>query len=226
MKKSKRDKIIYYCKRILIYILGLLIYAYSVCLITRADIGISPITSIAYIFTFFTPYTLGMTQFVVNIILILIQVIWLRKEFKKYQYLQIAASFIFSVFIDVLMPLTVMFDPGVMSLISRILLFMVSLVIMGLGLSIVTISDIIMLPGDGVAKTIAYKLDLEFGKAKVFNDVACITATCIISFIALQRLESVQIGTVISALFLGNIVRYIMKYIRMPLQTIIDCETG
>ncbi len=220
----KKNETRYYCSRIFIYLLGLLIYAYSVCLFTRANIGISPITSIAYIFTFFTPSTLGMTQFVVNIILVFIQVIWLRKEFKKYQYLQIVASLIFSVFIDILMPLTGMFDPSVMPPVLRILLFMVALIIMGLGLSIVTIADVIMLPGDGVAKTIAYELDLEFGKAKVLNDVACITITCIISFIALQRLESVQIGTVISALFLGNIVRYIMKYIQTPMQSIMEWE--
>lgn len=209
-------KVTFTTKRMMIYTVGLCIYAYAVCLMAHANLGISPITSIAFVFTLFTPYTLGETQFVSNLCLVLIQVIWLRKDFDKLQYLQIAASLIFSVFIDMTMPFATIF--AVDTILQRIILFAVSMLVMAFGLSIVAIANLVMLPGDGIAKTIALKTGWVFGKAKVLNDVCCVTFTCIVSLVVLHRIASVSVGTVVAALVLGNIARFYMSHISIPLK--------
>ena len=79
-------------KRLLVYVAGMLVYTYGVCLMTRAHVGISPVTSVGYVLTMVTPLTLGMTQFLVNLLMVLIQVAWLKRQFPRMQYLQLAAS--------------------------------------------------------------------------------------------------------------------------------------
>ncbi len=222
MNIRNKNELIPVIKRSIIYFFGVAFYAYGVCLITKADIGIPPITSTGYILSLITPYSLGVTLFVFNILLIIMQIILLKKEFEVHQYLQIVASFAFSFFIEILMPLAAMFDPQVMSMTARFILLLVAIVVLGFGLSFITISNFIMLPGDGLARALACKLKWEFGKGKMVVDVFCVTITIIISLIVLQRIESVQVGTVIAALFLGNVVRIIMKYIESPLKSFME----
>lgn len=207
-----------------VYLIGLCIYAYAVCLMARANLGISPITSIAFVFTLFTPYSLGVTQFVVNVCLVLIQVIWLRKDFERLQYLQIFASLLFSVFIDATTPLVAAFPIDTIP--QRLLLFVLSMFVMAFGLSIVAIANLVMLPGDGIAKSIAFKTGWIFGKAKVLNDVCCVIFTCIVALSVLHRIASVSLGTVVAALVLGNIARFYMRHIRKPLEKFIGIEVS
>lgn len=209
-------------RQILVYLVGLIVYAFSVCLMAQANVGISPVTSIAYIFSIIANMTLGTAQLFVNILLILVQIVWLRSEFDKVQYFQIVTTFVFSIFIDMLMPLAMFVSQGVANIGSRILLFIIALIIMGVGLGTVAIANVVMLPGDGVAKTISRKLNWSFGKGKVLNDCICVFITCTTSFAFLGRLEGVQVGTIVAALVLGNIARLYMGYVQVGLKKFID----
>jgi uncharacterized protein len=204
-------------RRIFVFLIGLLIYAYAVCLTARADVGISPISSIAFVFTLFTPYSLGMTQLGMNIAMVLIQVALLGREFRPRQFLQIAASVVFSVFIDLLMPLTGMFETPSMSLAARFALYLAAMAAMATGLSVAAIADLVMLPGDGVAMALAQRLRWELGKAKVLTDGICVLVTCAISLLVLGRIASVQVGTLIAVLTVGNVARFTMRVLRWPL---------
>jgi uncharacterized membrane protein YczE len=195
-------------KRILVYVAGMMIYGFAVCLMAKADIGISPITSIAFaLYHIFPDLSLGITQLIMNGLFVLAQAVLLGRQFEKIQYLQFAASILFSFFIDLTMPLVEMiasFHDGFM---FRIVLFAISMLTMAIGLTIILITGLIMLPGDGIAKTIAKKLNWNFGKAKVIFDSSCVASTCIISLLVLHEIVGIQIGTVIAALCLGRIVR-------------------
>jgi uncharacterized membrane protein YczE len=99
---------------------------------TKAGMGISPISSISYIFTFFTPATLGMLQFFWNFILIVVQIILLRRAFQKIQMLQFGVSLLFSVFIDILMPFTAFLSMENQGYAYKSAVFAASLVIQGI----------------------------------------------------------------------------------------------
>jgi len=218
-------KAVFTPRRMLVYIIGLTLYAYGACLMVQANIGISPITTVPYLFTILTPCTLGLTQLIWSFILIFAQVVWLRRDFEKFQYFQIVASIIFSAFLDLLMPLAKVFASDV--LILRILLCIASLIVMGIGLGTAVIADLVIIPGDGMAKAIAYKTGWVFGKAKVLMDVSCVTTTIILSAILLRRpFAVVQMGTVVSALFLGNIVRIYSSFTSKALIRFMRMEGG
>jgi uncharacterized membrane protein YczE len=196
--------------RLLVYLTGVMIYAYGVCLMTKAAMGISPISSVSYIFTFFTPATLGMSQFFWNSTLIVVQIVLLRRAFQKVQLLQFGVSLLFSVFIDALMPFTAFLSMENQGYAYKSVVFAASLAVLGLGLGLIAITNLIMLPGDGLARSISAKFNLEFGKAKVLFDCICVVLTCIISYAALRRIEGIQMGTVIAALLLGHIARFVI----------------
>lgn len=214
---EKRNAFPFGLKRLGVYLGGLLLYAFGVCLMARANIGISPLTSIAYVFTLFTPASLGVTQFVMNVLLVLVQVVWLRREFEKIQLLQIVASVLFSVFIDMMTPLVQWMAPDP-SLPARIGLFAAAMLVMGVAIGLTAIANVALLPGDGVARTIAYKLKWPFGKGKVLNDCLCVVVTCVLSLVFLQRIEGIQVGTVIAAFALGTVARFFMRYCKALLE--------
>ena len=199
-----------WCSRLAIFCVGTLIYGFAVGLMAAPNVGVSPISSIAYSLTHIIPgMTLGMTQMLVNTIMVLIQIAWLRKEFPLVQLLQLPASLLFSVVIDSTMPLVNLIMGMGSGMIFRIIVFLFSLPVMATGLGLVLESNLVMMPGDGLAKTLAMKIRWPFGKAKVRTDCTCVALTCVLSLIFLRRIVGIQIGTVIAALTLGRLVRLI-----------------
>jgi uncharacterized membrane protein YczE len=152
-----------------------------------------------------------MLQFFWNSILIVMQIVLLRKTFQKIQLLQFVVSLLFSVFIDTLMPFTAFLSMENQGYAYKSAVFSASLAALGFGLGLIAITNLIMLPGDGLAKSISTKFKLEFGRAKVLFDCICVVLTCIISYAALRRIEGIQIGTVIAAVLLGHIARFVIR---------------
>ena len=194
-------------RQLVLYVVGFALFSLAVCLTSRSNLGISPVTSVAYIFTFFTPLSLGVTQLIWNLLLFLIQLIWLGRAFPKLQYLQLIASLLLSAFIDLIMPFTAALDGAHLPLAGRFAVLIAGVLLMGFALSLLLVSRLVLLPGDGFARVFADKVGLEFGKGKVLTDSTFVILTILVSFAALGRLESVGIGTVIAALAVGNVAR-------------------
>lgn len=201
-------------RRSLVYLIGMVVYTYGVCLQTRAHVGISPVTSVAYILTFIFPLTLGQTQFIVNIVMVLLQIILLGKNYRKEQLLQLVAAILFSVLIDLIMPITAPFEARESNMIVKAEVYALAILVMSVSLSIVALSRLWLLPADGVGASLAEKFQLTFGTSKIIVDCSCVLITVIISFVCLGRLESVSIGTIISAIILGSMIKFFTKLIK------------
>ena len=87
-------------KRYIIFLIGLFINSFGVSFITKADLGTSPISSIPYVLSLNFPFTLGEFTIFFSLLLIFLQLIILRKNFKLEHFLQIPVSIIFGYFID------------------------------------------------------------------------------------------------------------------------------
>lgn len=66
----------------MIFIIGLFINALGVSVITKADLGTSPISAIPYVLSLKLPLTLGELTVVFSLILVVLQIAILRKNFK------------------------------------------------------------------------------------------------------------------------------------------------
>ena len=70
-----------YIRRYAFFVLGLFILSLGIALSTRADLGVSPVSSIPYALSFSLPFSMGQITIVIQMIYLIIEFIILRKKF-------------------------------------------------------------------------------------------------------------------------------------------------
>ena len=196
-------------KRYLIFLVGLFVNSLGVSLITKANLGTSPISSIPYVLSLNFPFTLGNFTIFFSIFLIVLQLIILRKNFKLEHILQIPASIIFGYFIDLTMILFSWVNPE--AYIMKIVYLLIGCLILGVGVYMEVLADVVMLPGESFVRAIVLTWKTNFGTTKICFDVSMSVIAAVLSFVFAGRLAGVREGTVIAALLVGFIARLIGK---------------
>ena len=82
-------------KNYAILIVGLFIMSFGVSLSVKSNLGTTPISCIPNVISFASTLSLGMITIIFNALLILIQILILRKNFPRVQYLQLLVTVIF-----------------------------------------------------------------------------------------------------------------------------------
>lgn len=193
------------------FLLGLFINSFGIAFITKSALGTSQISSIPYVFSlYFTNLSFGTTTFIFNMIYILLQIMILRKNFRPFQFLQIIANIIFSMFVDLGMFMMNWFQPE--TFVIRFMSLIIGCIILALGISIEVAPDVIMVPGEGIVKAISDVTRKEFGLIKVYFDVTLIVIASLCSFVFFHSLQGVGLGTIISAITVGKFVSMINRH--------------
>ena len=196
-------------KRYLIFLVGLFVNSLGVSLITKANLGTSPISSIPYVLSLNFPFTLGNFTIFFSIFLIVLQLIILRKNFKVEHILQIPVSIIFGYFIDLTMILFFWVNPE--AYIMKIVYLLIGCLILGVGVYMEVLADVVMLPGESFVRAIVLTWKTNFGTTKICFDVSMSVIAAVLSFVFTGKLAGVREGTVIAALLVGFIARLIAK---------------
>ena len=196
-------------KRYLIFLVGLFVNSLGVSLITKANLGTSPISSIPYVLSLNFPFTLGNFTIFFSIFLIVLQLIILRKNFKLEHILQIPVSIIFGYFIDLTMILFSWVNPE--AYIMKIVYLLIGCLILGAGVYMEVLADVVMLPGESFVRAIVLTWKTNFGTTKICFDVSMSVIAAVLSFAFAGRLAGVREGTVIAVLLVGFIARLIGK---------------
>ena len=196
-------------KRYLIFLVGLFVNSLGVSLVTKANLGTSPISSIPYVLSLNFPFTLGNFTIFFSIFLIVLQLIILRKNFKLEHILQIPVSIIFGYFIDLTMILFSWVNPE--AYIMKIVYLLIGCLILGVGVYMEVLADVVMLPGESFVRAIVLIWKTNFGTTKICFDVSMSVIAAVLSFVFAGRLAGVREGTIIAALLVGFIARLIGK---------------
>ena len=196
-------------KRYLIFLVGLFVNSLGVSLVTKANLGTSPISSIPYVLSLNFPFTLGNFTIFFSIFLIVLQLIILRKNFKLEHILQIPVSIIFGYFIDFAMILLSWVNPE--EYLMKIVYLLIGCLILGVGVYMEVLADVVMLPGESFVRAIVLTWKTNFGTTKICFDVSMSVIAAVLSFVFAGRLAGVREGTVIAALLVGFIARLIGK---------------
>ena len=196
-------------KRYVIFLVGLFVNSLGVSLITKASLGTSPISSIPYVLSLSFPFTLGNFTIFFSIFLILLQLLILRKNFKLEHVLQIPVSIVFGYFIDLTMLLFVWVNPQ--AYIMKIIYLLIGCLILGFGVYMEVLADVVMLPGESFVRAIVLTWKTNFGTTKICFDVSMSVIAAILSFVFTGRLNGVREGTIIAALLVGFIARVLGK---------------
>ncbi len=198
-------------KRYIIFLIGLFINSLGVSLITKTDLGTSPISSIPYVLSLNFPMTLGQFTILFSILLIVIQLFILRKNFKAEHLLQIPISILFGYFIDLTMVLLTFVHPQAYGF--KIVYLLIGCVILGFGVYMEVLANVAMLPGESFVRAVSTTWNTNFGNTKVAFDVSLTVIAAILSFLFAKRLDGVREGTIIAALLVGFIARLFGRYL-------------
>lgn len=194
-----------WCKRYLFFLAGLFINSFGVSFITKAALGTSPISSVPYTLSLGFSPTLGMFTLYMSIVLILIQIILLRKDFPRQYLLQIPVSFLFSWFIDMTMELLGFLSPAAYP--AKVICLLLGCAILGFGVFMEMAAGVVMLPGECFVNAISRTFHTDFGRTKVAFDTSITVAAAIIGIVLYRELTGVREGTIVAAVLVGMIAR-------------------
>ena len=194
-----------WCKRYLFFLAGLFINSFGVSFITKAALGTSPISSVPYTLSLGFSPTLGMFTLYMSIVLILIQMILLRKDFPRQYLLQIPVSFLFSLFIDMTMELLGFLSPAAYP--AKVICLLLGCAILGFGVFMEMAAGVVMLPGECFVNAISRTFHTDFGRTKVAFDTSITVAAAIIGIVLYRELAGVREGTIVAAVLVGMIAR-------------------
>ncbi len=189
-------------KRILVYIISLIILGCGIAMNTKTNLGVSPVISVAYNIAVILGLPIGIMTFIYYCFLILLQFILLKGNLPLFQMFQILASLITSVFIQI-------FDnilPTPETLSMRIVMLIVAIALTGIGASLSIMMKIVPNPADGLADAVGGLLHKNLGFGKNVLDAVCILLALAIGFIFKGSFLGIGIGTVVSVICTGRVV--------------------
>lgn len=195
--------------RYLWFIVGVLVNSFGIALITKAALGTSPISSVAYVLSLALPLTIGQFTFIMNMVFIALQPVLLRREYRPIQVLQIAVNVVFSAFLDVSMGMLSWLDPTTLP--AQLAALLVGCAILGVGVAVEVAPDVLMVPGEGLVRAIYIVVSRRFGSArfgtiKNLFDTSLMLIAVVLSLAFFGYLNGIGVGTVIAALLVGRIV--------------------
>lgn len=206
----------YLVRRYLLFVVSLFINAFGIALITKALLGTSPITSVTYVLSMFTPMTMGEWTIVVNLLFVVLELPLMTraqlKEDLRIFLLQIPISLGFGCFIDWSMAALGWLNPG--NYAGQIASLLVGCVVLAVGIALEVKVNIAMAAGEYFVRVISRRFHGEFGYVKLGFDLTLVTLACLLSLWALSCIRGVREGTVVAALAVGPIVHFISPFYR------------
>ena len=208
-------------KRYILFIISLFFSALGVALTKHGELGVSPISSVPNVMSCkFTSISMGNWLIIWNCMLILGQIIILRKKFQPVQLLQVPLSFLFGYFTD--FGMWCVSPIPAESYFMRIAMVILGVAVLGFGISLSVIANVIMNAGEAFVKAVADTLDKSFGNVKIVLDVSYVLLSVILSLIFFNfKLVGTREGTVIAAFLTGMTVKWFTKRLEKPVNSLL-----
>ena len=208
-------------KRYILFILCLFFMGIGVAPTKHGELGVSPISSVANVISIkFSFLSFGTWLTISNCVLLLGQVILLRKNFMPFQLLQIPLSFLFGYFTDFGLYLA-SFIPNDIYIV-KLLLVIFGIVVLGFGITLGVIANVILNSGEAFVKALSDVLHKDFSNVKIAFDISWVALSIVLSLIFFNgSMVGTREGTVISAVFTGVAVKLWLKFIKNPIENVL-----
>ncbi len=187
------------------FCLGIAINAVGIAFITKAGMGTSQISSVPYVLTFqFPQLSLAMSTFLINFVLVAIQIPLLGREFFPVQLLQIPVNIAFSSFLGVSMSVFGWMNPTTLPV--KIAMILIGCCILGVGTAVECAPRLVYVPGEGAVHAISQVTGAKLGTVKLVFDLVLVALAVALSLVLFGRLNGVGLGTIITVVVTGNVV--------------------
>lgn len=210
-------------KKGIVYFLGLFILAIGIGFSVKSNLGVSPVSTIPYAITLIWGIEMGQATILFYIVLVLLQAIILKKDFKVKNLLQIIVAIAFGYFTTFSNNL-MSFIPEPSNYFGRVILLLFSIVFVGAGILLYMSSDLIPLAAEGVIQAVSLKTKIQFSKCKMGFDVTMVIISASTCYIYLNNLGSVREGTVISAICVSLVLQILTKFFKEHIDKFLEVD--
>lgn len=200
-------------KRFAGYILGLNLIAVAVVLNIRYDLGVAAFSSVMYSISEIYHISLGTASIICYLVFVLMQCILSRKVTVTY-LLEVPLSFAFGFLTDIYD----LFVPEMeFAIWLRMTLFIGTMFITAMGVYLCVKTDVVLTPTDGIVKTISEVFGFPFSAVKNTFDISLVVISAALCVGNHTELYGIGIGTVLSALCLGRIIKIYERFLPLKM---------
>lgn len=209
-------------KRYGLFVISLWFSALGVAFAKCGNLGVSPLSSVPNVLSLrFTALTMGEWLILWSVLLILGQIVLLRKAFPPVHLLQVPLAFVFGWFTDAGMLIARLVS--VNSYPMQLVMVVIGFVLLGFGVALAVIANVIMNAGDGFVRVLANRLQKNYGNVKIAFDVVNVLLSAALSMALFDgTVLGVREGTLVAALCTGLVVKFFTKRLRKPLDQMLS----
>jgi len=189
--------------------IGLMIMAFGVAFSIYANLGTSPISCPPYVASMLCPVTVGEATIIMHCIFIVIQMALLRKDYDRIQLMQLPVAFLFGYMTD--FACWCIADIPCTNYFMQVVWCLISIVLVGIGVSFEVVSGVVTLAGEGLVLAICKAFKTRFDITKVSVDTLLVALAALVSLIWLDGIYGVREGTLAAALAVGVIAQWCNK---------------
>jgi len=206
MKKNR------YFTRVLMLILGTCCISFGIAVMSKADIGMSPISSFPFVLSKALPtLTLGNYVLLWNMLFALLQIPVLGKNYKLYYLLQIPLAFLLGYVTDLAKWIISPMELSVYPL--KLLGVFIGILFTALGVYLTVRADLIMNGPEAFLHSLSSRMGKEFGTLKMTFDICNVLAAVTAGLLIFHKLVGIREGTILSAILTGVFVNLISKIV-------------
>lgn len=209
---EKKKRINHPVLRFVFLCLGLTIMAFGVAFSIKADLGISPISTVPYVTSLISGLSVGTTTIIMNFLFVLIQIAILRRQYDWFQLLQFPAAIVFGTMIDVAEYL--LQGIQVSNYLEEWLFCIIGIVLIALGISVEVMANLVTTAGEGIVLAICKVAPVKFGNMKMGFDITLVCISVVLSLVFLGSVEGVREGTLAAMIFVGQITKVTNKWMK------------
>lgn len=194
-------------KRFLVMIFGMFVTALGLAICVETDLGISPLTTLAYTLHNIVPsISLGTFTFLQHLAFFALMVLVLRRDFRPYQLLQIPCSFLFGKFLDFWEYLLNGCAPSLY--VVRFIMLLLGCVVVALGFSLVFTSRVPLEANTAFLNAVSMRTKRPYGTLKLISDIIIVCIAAVVGFLFLHKIVGIREGTIIAAVIIGPIAGF------------------
>lgn len=216
---TRKEKVLSFLWQHLLLLGSLYLMTLGVVLCIRSSLGSSVISSLPFVFSLagatgqVPAWTVGGYTIAMNFVLVLCQILILRRKFDPMQLFQLIIGFVFGWLIDLNMWLT----SGLIctGLPSQLFAQFAGCTIMGIGIAFEVRCGSVTMPGEGISLVISQVTGRPFAKIKILVDTTLVLlaiAGCYL-FFGRWQWNVIGIGTLFAMIYVGLVVRFIAPHL-------------
>ena len=214
-----KDRIIGFIWQHILLLSSMYFMTLGVALCVRSNLGSGVISAIPMSFTLAGEaqkapgLTIGGYTNIMNVVLVMAQILVLRKKFEKVQLLQLVVGFIFGAFLDLNMSLTSHFS--YVELWQQILAQFFGATVLGMAVAAEIRCGSVTMPGEGIQIAICNVSGAPFPKVKIIVDTSLVILAVISGyyFFGTWPWTVVGAGTLFAMFYVGFVVKLVNPHL-------------